>query len=220
MSTYTHINQDPVFNATLGTTVPPRWENLVSVNLPTIQDDSLSGISRTIYAAPRASSAIHGEVWTRYKKAIKKEGDEKGGEEECDEKRAEKEAVDRDAPSKTFRVQCGGVQMYVLSGAGSITKNGSTIQLREGEKVSLATGDTFSFRENREMRILVRNEGATFAEGTYTPEVAKLRPPTDEEVQRLRAELGVTTVPTARASFSRRTHEPASSSGYARSKVG
>lgn len=108
--------------------------------------------------------------------------------------------------------------MYVLSGAGSVTKNGQTIFLHDGEKVSFRAGDAFSFPKDHGMRLLVRNEGASFEEATYTREVAKLRPPTDAEVDRLRTEFGLTSSPAVRPLNYRKDQEPVSSSGYARSK--
>lgn len=198
MSTFTHINQSPVFNDVLKTTVPARWEHLVSDSLTSTKDFSLRGIARVVYGASASVSPVHGEVWTALPKALRDNSAE-----------------------KTFKVTAGSVQMYVLSGAGSVTKNGQTIFLHDGEKVSFGAGDAFAFPKDHDMRLLVRNEGASFEEGTYARETAKLRPPTDAEVERLRAELGVTSTPISRSfSHYRRDQEPTSSSRYARSKVG
>lgn len=198
MSTFSHINQDPVFNAAAQTHVPARWDHLLSDALPHTTDTSLAGISRTIYEASRAGSSIHGEVWT-----------------------ASNEITGSRLAPQTFKVTDGNIQMYVLAGSGSVTKNGKTIFLREGEKVSFTKDDTFSFPHNHEMRILVRNERASLATAVYTQPISRLSPPTDAEVQRLRAELGLTTVPGVRSfDYSRGGQQRLTSSGYARSKVG
>jgi hypothetical protein len=198
MSTFTHINQGPVFNDVARTTVPARWDHLLKHSLPCTQDSSLPGIARTIYGPENLTSPLRGEVWG-----------------------ACKTGVSGTAPQKTFKVTEGDVQMYVLSGSGSVTKNGKVIFLRDGEKVSFSKDDTFSFPNGHEMRIFVRNEGASFSEGSYSQPISRLRPPTDEEVQRLRMELGVIGAPSLRPlHYYPRSRESASSAGYARSRVG
>ena len=198
MSTFTHVNQGPVFNPTAKTTIPARWNHLLSDSLPYTKDTSLPGISRTVFEASSPGSPIHGEVWV-----------------------ASDEITGSSSAPKTFKVAAGNVQMYVLSGSGSVTKNGKVFFLRDGEKVSFTKDDAFSFPDNHGMRILVRNEAASFVEGSYVHPVSRLQPPTDVEVERLRAELGVTTTPLFRSfGYARRNQEHTSSSGYARSKVG
>ena len=194
MSTFTHIDQAPVYNEVLRTTVPPRWNHLLSDALTQSTDTSLRGISRTVYASPSQGTPVRGEVWV----------------------------ASGASTAQTFKVTAGGVQMYVASGAGSVIKNGETIFLHDGEKVSFNKGDTFSFPVNHEMRIFVRNENASFAESTPTRPVSALSlPPTEEDVRQLRAELGIAGPPSTRPFRApTRTREPMTSYGYARSKVG
>lgn len=197
MGTFTHIDQSPVYNEVLRTTVPARWQHLLSHSLPNSQDSSLPGISRTIYEPPSIGRPVRGEIWTATSGA--------------------------GMPTpRTFTVTAGDVQMYVASGNGSVTKNGTTIFLHDGEKVSFRKGDSFSFPVNHEMRIFVRNDGASFTEGAVRqPSPILSLPPTNEDVRRLRADLGIASPPSTRQfGAPSRSREPMTSFGYARSKVG
>jgi hypothetical protein len=202
MSSFAHINQSPVLNTVLGTTVPARWHQLIQENFATIKDSSLSGIHRTIYASPLAETAaqgrpsypcgVTGEIW----KAVQEEGVA--------------------SPAQTFKVS-GYVQMYVVSGTGEIIKNGQTIHLRPGEKVSFKATDTFSLAQNSALTLFVRNEHATFEVATSVPTLSALRPPSEEQIALTRAMLGISPQCVEPRVPGR---EVLSSRGYARSRAG
>ena len=190
MSSFTHINQDPVFNEVVRSIVPPRWSHLVSHSLESSHDASLSGIKRTIYTAPSPGADVHGEVWT----------------------------VSPEAPQATCKVTTGRLQMYAVSGADSLTKNGQVMFLRAGEKVSFAEGDTFSFNGKEEMCIFVRSEGGSISLGTPVKNLATFRMPTNEDVERTRAMLGLYPESAQTQSYNGPRREETSSRGYARAK--
>jgi hypothetical protein len=194
MSSFAHIKQDPVFNSVVKTTVPPRWDALLNEKLPSTVDTSLEGITRTVYERPDPKFPLNGEIW----KASGVAGDP--------------------SPALTFKVT-GHLQMYVVSGAGEITKNGAPINLRPGEKVAFNTDDTFSIDRNSALTLFVRNEQATFkveAEAS-TMKLSAIRMPSAHEVALTRAMLGIEPEPTERRWPERKVP---SSRGYARSKAG
>jgi len=202
MCSFAHINQAPIFNEVLGTTVPPQWDKLIQRHFATTPDTSLVGINRTLYASPFANTAVesrsshhvavHGEIW----KAAQEAG--------------------KTPPARTFKVT-GYAQMYVVSGAGEIEKNGALINLRPGEKVSFRSGETFSLPYNSALTLFVRNEGATFEVSTSSPKLSALCPPSPEQVAITRSMLGVSPhYAESRLSGS----EVTSSRGYARSRAG
>jgi len=184
MSTFSHIDPPPMFNAVVGTTVPPRWSHLVSHELLSSSDTSLSGVTRTIFAAPNPTSPIHGELW----------------------------AISPSSPAPTFKITQGHLQLYVVSGADSLTKNGQVIFIRPGEKVAFKAGDTFSFNGSTGLHVLARNESATFSTSEPIAPLSQIRPPSDEQVQVTRAMLGL---PSGSAS----TPEETSSRGYWRVRM-
>lgn len=202
MSSFAHFRQTPVFNAVVGTTVPARWDHLIQGNLATTKDSSLSGITRTIYTSPSPQTAVHhdsdqmravtGEIW----KASQEQG--------------------QVSPSPIFKVT-GYAQMYVISGSGEMTKNGETINLRPGERVSFQPEDTFSLPYNSALAIFVRNEDARFEPTTDIPKLPALCLPSKKEVAIIRSMLGISPhVGERRGPGS----EVLSSRGYARSKAG
>lgn len=116
MSTFSHIGRAPLMNDVLGTDVPAQWDHLIRHELPISRDESLKGITRTIYQQPESAPTVQGEVWQL----------------------SSKTPLASQPP--TLKVVDGWIQMYVLDGSGSLALNGREIYIRAGEKVSLKKG--------------------------------------------------------------------------------
>ena len=119
-------------------TVPPGWGRLFSCDIEA-STEMLGGIERNRYKPLGTQPPINGEVWT------------------C-------RTNDSTTP---FQVIAGHLQLFVLSGSLSVTKNGATFLVKTGEKVNFQPRDVFTLQGNPEASMVVRNERAEFAPGNH-----------------------------------------------------
>jgi hypothetical protein len=146
--------------------VPQGWGSLFSSTLP-VTLEKLGHIERTRYQAGSAKPPLNGEVWT------------------CES------SLNTATTSQAHKVSAGYLNMVVISGALTVTKNGTSMYVRIGEKVSFQLGDIFSLDGAPKSTIAVRNEAAHLTPFSH-PEVKNLLAPVSQSIVNIvRAQLGL-----------------------------
>jgi len=125
---------------------------------------SIRGIEATVYEPATATTRCRGEVWNL-----------KGA-------------------SNAFTVTSGYLEILVVSGDLHVVKNGSTLIIKEGLKVSFKPGETGSLQAiTPRASMVVKNEQATLGHALNLPDRRLFAPVTDADVDFCRRVLEIPT---------------------------
>jgi len=146
--------------------VPQGWGHLFSSTLP-VTHEQLDSIQRTRYQTACGNPPLNGEVWT------------------CES------GLSKATASHPYKVSAGYLNMLVLSGALTVTKNGRCMYVRAGEKVSFQPGDIFCLEGAPQSKIVVRNQAAQLTPSCHPPVTHTSAPVSQSIVNMVRSQLGL-----------------------------
>lgn len=143
--------------------LPRGWGQLFSPLLASYSQ-GMRGAEITIFAASCPLSPIRGEVWR----------------------------LVPDTTTPILSLTSGCLQMLVTGGDIEAQKNGRALFVRDGERISFVTGDSFSLTVfGKGVMVLTKNEAATFGELATLPPAAPVSQISEASVELCRGLLGI-----------------------------
>ena len=143
-------------------TVPPGWGRLFAPELER-SHETIPGFDRTRYQVIGTERPVNGEVW----------------------------ACQSNGPTPARKVTAGYLQVFVMSGSLSVTKNGSVLYVKASEKVTFQPGDIFSLNGSSGTTMVVRNESSTLAPAAHPQTTTQSVAISQQVVNTVRAQLGL-----------------------------
>lgn len=163
--------------------VPPGWGQLFATQLA-ITGEKLGSIERNQYQVASAHPPIHGEFWVC--------GAGEG--------------------TNPFQVTSGYLQVFVLTGSLTVTKTGTRMYVKAGEKINFQPGDIFSLESAAPTTMAVRSESCQLMPAAHPKKEPLTVTLSKDVVNLVRAQLGL---PVENRQGGRSHHaEDRSSAGY------